>query len=65
MSYIIVVKETDHTHLKTAVEIQMNGGRGKSLEIREGHTTRKYRYLNPVPLNQSNPDLFSQLFRIS
>jgi hypothetical protein len=57
MSYIIVVKETDHTYLKTVVETQMNDGRGKSLEIREGNITRQYRYLNQVPLNQSNPDL--------
>ena len=35
----------------------MNDGRGKSLEIREGNTTRQDSYLNQVPLNQSNPDL--------
>jgi hypothetical protein len=57
MNYIIVVKETDHTYLKAEVETRMNGGRGKSLEIREGNTTRQYRYLNQVPLNQSNLDL--------
>jgi hypothetical protein len=53
----MVVQETDHIYLNTAVDTRMNGGRGKSLEIREGNTTRQYRYLNPVPLNQSHPDL--------
>ncbi len=56
MSYIIVVKETDHTYLKNEVDTQMNGGRGKTIELHEGETTRQYRYLNQVPLNQSNPN---------
>jgi hypothetical protein len=57
MSYLMVVKETDHTYLKDEVDTQMNSDRGKLLEIREGNTIRQYRYLNQVPLNQSNPDL--------
>jgi hypothetical protein len=58
MNYIIVVKETDHIYLKNEVERQWNRGRGNSIELRDGDTTRQFRYLNQVPLNQSNPDLF-------
>ena len=57
MSYIIVVKETDHAYLKNEVDRQMNGGWGNAIELREGDTIRQFRYLNQVPLNQSNPDL--------
>jgi len=57
MSYIIVVKETDHAYLKMEVEKHRNDGRGKSIEIRDGKTIRQYFYLNKVPINQSNPDL--------
>jgi hypothetical protein len=57
MSYIIVVKETDHAYLKNEVDTQMKGGLGKTIELHDGETTRQYRYLNQVPLNQSNPDL--------
>jgi hypothetical protein len=42
MSYIIVVKGTDHTYLQTEVERHKSGGRGKFLEIHEDKTTRQY-----------------------
>jgi hypothetical protein len=57
MSYIILVKETDHAYLKDEVDTQLNRGRGNTIDIHEGETTRQSRYLNQVPLNQSNPDL--------
>jgi hypothetical protein len=57
MSYIIVVKDSDHAYLKDQVTTRMADGEGKRLELREGKILRQYRYLNQVPLNQSNPDL--------
>jgi hypothetical protein len=57
MSYIIVVKDTDHTYLTDEVDRQWHRGRGNTIELHEGSTTRQFRYLNQVPLNQSNPDL--------
>jgi len=44
MSYIIVVKETDHAYLKTEVERHRNNGQGKSIEIRDDKTIRQYFY---------------------
>jgi hypothetical protein len=43
--------------LKNEVEAQLKSGRGRTIELREGDTTRQFRYLNQVPLNQSHPDL--------
>jgi hypothetical protein len=57
MSYIIVVKDSDHAYLKDQVTTRMAGGDGLRFEVREGKILRQYRYLNQVPLNQSNPDL--------
>lgn len=57
MSYIMVVKETDHAYLKAYVDTQLKSGRGRTIELREGDTTRPFRYLNQVPLTQSNPNL--------
>jgi hypothetical protein len=57
MSYIIVVKDTDHAYLKAYVDTQMKSGRGRTIELREGNTIRQFHYVNQVPLNQSNPDL--------
>lgn len=57
MSYLIVVKETDHAYLKAVVDTQMKSGQGRTIELREDDTTRQFCYLNQVPLNQSNPDL--------
>jgi hypothetical protein len=56
MSYIIVVKDTDHAYLKAYVDTQMKSGRGRTIELREGDTSRQFHYVNQVPLNQSNPD---------
>jgi len=57
MSYIIVVKETDHAYLKAVVDTQMKSGQGRTIELHEDDTTRQFHYVNQVPLNQSNPDL--------
>jgi hypothetical protein len=57
MSYIIVVKDSDHAYLKDQVATRMAGGEGRRLEVHEGKILRQYRYLNQVPLNRSNPDL--------
>ena len=57
MSYIIVVKDSDHAYLRDQVEKRMAAGEGLRLDVREGKILRQYRYLNQVPLNQSHPDL--------
>ena len=57
MSYIIVVKETDHAYLKAVVDTPMRSGQGRTIELREDDTTRQFHYVNQVPLNQSNPEL--------
>jgi len=57
MSYIIVVKDSDHAYLKDQVATRMASGDGLQFEVQEGKILRPYRYLNQVPLNQSNPDL--------
>jgi hypothetical protein len=58
MSYLIVVKDTDHRYLKDEVDQRWHRGQGNAIEFREGDTTRQFRFLNQVPLIQSNPDLF-------
>jgi len=57
MSYIIVVKETDHAYLKAVVDTPMKSGQGRTIELSEDDTTRQFHYVNQVPLNQSNPEL--------
>ena len=56
--FIIVVKQDDHTALFESVKQQMCAGKTEEFEtIDEDGTLRGYRFINSVPLNDSNPHL--------
>ncbi|OAD22725.1 hypothetical protein THIOM_001459 [Candidatus Thiomargarita nelsonii] len=58
MSYIIVVKPSDHTIRLKIIEQRLGTGEGDECEITETDgTIRAYRFINKVPLNASHPDL--------
>jgi hypothetical protein len=58
MSYIIVVKPAEHSHLMTIVEPRLVAKEGDEFEtIEPDSTIRAYRFINKVPLNASHPDL--------
>ncbi len=58
MSYIIVAKASDHTHLMKIVEQSFAARSGEEFEtIEPDSTILACRFINKVPLNASNPDL--------
>ncbi len=58
MSYIIVAKASDHTHLMKIVEQSFAARSGEEFgTIEPDSTILACRFINKVPLNASNPDL--------
>ena len=57
MRFILGVKEGDHKHLfKKAYEAHEQGN-ATEFERHEGQVTHRFRFVNQLPLNQSNADL--------
>lgn len=59
LSYIIGVKEGDHTHLFNAVQTHEDNDtmEGVIQYDEQSDTTRIYRYINSLELNKSHPDI--------
>lgn len=56
MSYIIVAKPSDHTHMMNIIELSQ-AAEGESFETTDTDGLRRYyRFINQVPLNASHPD---------
>lgn len=57
MHFILGVKEGDHPFLFEDVNQAEQEGRVKTYEVTEKGMTHRFRFLNQVPLNASNPDV--------
>jgi hypothetical protein len=58
-SYILVAKPSDHDYMfKIIEEYKASGNVRKNETIDSDGTIRRYNYINNIPLNASNPDLF-------
>jgi len=58
-SYILVAKPSDHAYMFEQVEKHKENQTVRELEtIDSDGTIRRYNYINNIPLNASNPNLF-------
>ncbi len=57
MRFILGVKESDHTFLFDYVRQAEQEGRVSTVEIEEGDTLHRFRFINQAPLNASHQDL--------
>lgn len=55
--FILGVKEGDHTYLFNYVNAAYEAGQTAMYEEREGKIIHRYRFINQVPLNESNQDV--------
>ena len=55
--FILGVKPGDHKHLFAYVEQAHAAGETAEFEIQKHGVTHRFRFLNDVPLNESNPDV--------
>jgi hypothetical protein len=57
LRFILGVKAGDHKYLFTHVAQAESEGRTTEFELQEGGITHRFRFLNDVPLNESNADV--------
>jgi len=57
MRFILGVKPGDHKYLFAHVQQAHAAGQTTEFEIQEGKLSHRFRYLNDVPLNESNADM--------
>ena len=57
LRFILGVKAGDHKHLFAHVAQAEREGRTTEFELREGGITHRFRFLNDVPLNESNANV--------
>jgi len=57
MRFILGVKEGDHTFLFDHVRTAHEAGETTAYEYDEGNITHRFRFINQVPLNESNQDI--------
>jgi len=57
MHFILGVKEGDHAFLFDQVRAAQEAGETATYEYEEGAITHRFRFLNQVPLNESNQDI--------
>jgi len=55
--FILGVKEGDHAYLFNYVNTAHQAGQTTEYETRDGKTIHRYRFINQVPLNESNQDV--------
>ncbi len=58
MSYILGAKPGDHESLFKRVTVEDRLGTVTHFEVQDGNTIRRFKFVNKICLNESNPDLF-------
>lgn len=58
LRFILGVKPGDHKFLFEHIDRMFNMGKGKEFEKNDQSIIHRYRYLNKVPLNKSNQEIF-------